>query len=284
MNRKALREYIEKTLEMVTDEVRTESRYIIEAVFHCDWLSFILSPQEQVPEERVNQVQALLERRLKHEPIQYILGEQEFMGLPFHVCPDVLIPRQDTESLVEFLLTYEKAQSMKSPDPLKVLDVGTGSGAIAIALAVLGQDLRVEASDISLGALKVARENSVLNHVSENMVFIESDLFESINGNYDVIVSNPPYIPLGQGEKLQKEVNGFEPHTALFGGQDGLDFYRKMIPEAKAYLEMGGMLIFEAGHDQATQIERLMSENGYKSVGRFADLRGIERFIYGFND
>lgn len=284
MNRKALRDMIERTLESVTDEVRSESRYIIEAVLTEDWLSFVLSPQEEVTQAVLDQVNSILERRLKHEPIQYILGEQAFMGLPFRVSPEVLIPRQDTESLVAFILRMEKAWHIKHQGTLKVLDVGTGSGAIAVSLAVLGQKIKVHASDISPGALELARENSLLNHVSEDVVFIESDLFEKINQKYDVIVSNPPYIPLGEGQTLQEEVNGYEPHMALFGGEDGLDFYRQMIPEAKSYLEKGGVLVFEAGHDQARAIEELMRAHAYTSVGRFADLRGVERFIYGYND
>lgn len=199
------------------------------------------------------------------------------MGLDFSVDDTVLIPRPETEVLVEWVLG--RIQSIKNP---KVLDVGTGSGAIAISIARLNTWTDVYASDISSPALEKAKHNAVLNHVSGKIHFIESNLFVDVTEkDFDLIVSNPPYIPAVDINGMQKEVALYEPHLALFGGEDGLDFYKRIIPEALSFLKDGGTLVFEAGHDQAEAIEAMLVSAGYEDVNHFSDLCGVPRFIYG---
>ena len=192
---------------------------------------------------------AMLDRRAKREPLQYILGETEFMGLTFHVEPGVLIPRADTEILVE------KALECMKPGA-RVLDIGTGSGAIAVSLAKLGRQAQVTAVDVSDRALEIARQNAKRNGAA--VEFVKSDCFSALKGRkYDMIVSNPPYISEDEMRELMPEVTR-EPELALFGGADGLDFYRRISREAPEYLNEGGCLLFEIGWLQKDAVSALV--------------------------
>jgi release factor glutamine methyltransferase len=215
----------------------------------------------------------LLLRRLKGEPIQYILGQTEFYGLPFRVADGVLIPRPETEHLVEEALRV----AANWPVP-RILDIGTGSGAIAIALAHGLPQACVTTVDISPEALAIARENAVGNGVGERIRFLNGDLLQPVAGQeFELIVSNPPYVPLGDFETLAVEVREHEPHTALFAGVDGLDIYRRLIPSAREHLVPGGWLLLEIGYSQQAAVETLLEAAGYAEIRFLPDYQGIAR-------
>lgn len=277
MNLRELQSRLEKVLVKVTDSWAYEAKTILLFVLEISPVDLIMDKEKEVPKEKVELAEAIVVRRIANEPLQYILGKQAFMGLDFSVDDSVLIPRPETEVLVAWVLEHIKP--MKNP---KVLDVGTGSGAIAISIAYLNTWTNVYASDISTSAIEKAKQNAVLNHVSGKIRFVESNLFVDVaERDFDLIVSNPPYIPADEVNDLQNEVALYEPHLALFGGEDGLDFYKRIIPEALSYLKDGGILVFEAGHDQAEAIEAMLVSAGYEDVNHFSDLCGIPRFIYG---
>lgn len=216
---------------------------------------------------------ALIDRRAAGEPLQYILGEQEFYGLPFHVNPSVLIPRPETEFLVERAL--QLAAQFATP---RVIDVGTGSGAIAVSVAAHCTSARLTAIDISPDALKVAAENAARNTVRERIRFAEGYLLAGIAAeSADLVLSNPPYVPEADRESLAVEVRDHEPHLALFAEEDGLALYRRLIPEAHNVLVPGGWLLLEIGYGQAEAIRALLAEAGFTAVEFLRDLQGIER-------
>ena len=277
MKLKELQLRLEKVLAKVTDSWAYEAKAIMLHVLEATPVDLIMDKNKEVSDEKVEMAETIAVRRVANEPLQYILGFQAFMGLEFSVDDSVLIPRPETEVLVEWVLNQIKP--IKTP---KVLDIGTGSGAIAISIARLNTWSDVYASDISSPALEKAKQNAVLNHVFGKIHFIESNLFVDVNEKaFDVIVSNPPYIPADEVNGMQREVSLYEPHLALFGGEDGLDFYRRIIPEALSFLKAGGTLVFEAGHDQADAIEAMLESAGYVDIDHFNDLCGIPRFIYG---
>jgi len=221
----------------------------------------------------------LVARRAAGEPMQYILGETEFFGLPFSVGSGVLIPRPETEHLVEEVLHL--AQKL-SANPLRIADIGTGSGIIAVALAhALAQakiDAQIEAVDLSSQALRIARNNANRNHVNDRIRFHEGDLLTPLTGQrLQIIASNPPYIPTADHDSLAVEVRNHEPHTALFAGEDGLTIYRRLIPESIAHLEPGGWLVQEIGFGQQQAIADLLQKHGYSSIHFRADYQQIPR-------
>lgn len=219
---------------------------------------------------------ALLDRRLGGEPIQYILGECEFYGMPFRVTPDVLIPRPETEHLVELALAaLESTASCTTP---RILDVGTGSGAIAVALARALPSAQVTAVDLSSAALDVARSNAERNAVSVR--FLEGDLIAPVaDESFELIVSNPPYVPHSDRALISVEVREYEPSLALFGGADGLDIYRRLLPAAFAALVPSGSLLVEIGFTQAAAVEELFAAAGFEQIHITPDLQGIPRVI-----
>jgi release factor glutamine methyltransferase len=216
-----------------------------------------------------------IERRLAGEPIQYITGECEFYGLPFHVNKDVLIPRPETEHLVEKML--ELAASFERP---RIVDVGTGSGAIAVTLAHSLPAAQLTATDLSSAALNVARKNAELNEVAERVRLLEGDLLAPVAGEqFELVVSNPPYVASSDRETLAVEVREYEPDLALFAGSHGLDIYRRLTPLAYDAVVPGGYVLFEIGHGQATAIAELFSAAGFCDIQFTKDLQGIERVI-----
>jgi len=219
----------------------------------------------------------LIARRRAGEPIQYITGHAEFFGLPFAVTPGVLIPRPETEHLVEEVLRL----SASLPNP-KIADIGTGSGAIAVALAHNLPQAQITATDLSPQALAIARRNADSNLVADRIEFLEGDLLTPIAGRrFSMIVSNPPYVPLRDRASLSVEVRDHEPHSALFAGDDGLDVYRRLIPDAYPLLIPGGWLVIEIGFGQKPAIEEMMAENKYESVHFIADYQEIPRIAAG---
>ena len=226
----------------------------------------------------------LIDRRAAGEPLQYIVGSQEFMGLPFEVNESVLIPRQDTESLVE--LALEKAKEKKRS--LSILDMCCGSGAIAVSMAHFLPKAKVTACDISEAALKVAKKNANKNGVGGRVEFRQSDLFQikkrkkvvQMKDSFDMILSNPPYIPTDVIGTLQREIREHEPMTALDGGDDGLDFYRRIASEAAANLKKDGLLLLEIGSDQARAVTELLeAAECYEEIGVHKDLAGLDRIV-----
>lgn len=226
----------------------------------------------------------LLCARAQGTPMQYLTGRQEFMSLMFKVEPGVLIPRHDTETLVEAVM--ELALYM-GKDNLRVLDMCTGSGCIALSLAHYIRNSQITASDVSQEALKLAEYNAESLGLQDRVRFVQSDLFEGfVTGVYrdkkfDIIVSNPPYIPTSHIASLQKEVRNFEPILALDGGNDGFLYYKKIICEAPAFLNTGGSLAFEVGFDQSAALLELMQKGSFCNVKIFKDLAGIDRVVIG---
>ena len=251
-------------------DASTDAWYLMESVIQKSRAQFLLFREEEMPEDERKRYLALIERRAAHTPLQQITGEQEFMGFSFRVSEAVLIPRQDTEILVE--------EAVKKIRPgMRVLDLCTGSGCIAISLKKLCPGIRAEASDLSKEALEIARENG--RRLEAPVLWHQGDLFEKLQGSYDVIVSNPPYIPTAQIETLSEEVRLHEPRLALDGKEDGLYFYREIAGKAKEYLKPGGWLLLEIGWDQAEAAEELLRESGYAGIRVKKDLAGLDRVV-----
>lgn len=253
------------------EDADVDAWYLMSYLLDVNRASFFNIRDEKMPEDKIEAFHKLVYKRSQNFPIQYIIGMQEFMGLEFVVNKDVLIPRQDTETLVEEVL---KVCPQKS-----VLDLCTGSGCIIISLAKLGNIKRATASDISHKSLEVARLNAQKNEVCVN--FIESDLFEKIEGDFDIIVSNPPYIKSMDIETLMPEVKEHEPRIALDGSQDGLLYYRRIIKEAKNHLRKNGLIFFEIGHNQGREVQDLLQKEGFVDIKLFRDLAGLERVVSG---
>jgi protein-(glutamine-N5) methyltransferase, release factor-specific len=238
---------------------------------------WLMRREEPIPEAEWEAYLALVMRRLERVPLQQLTGEQEFMGLPFRVTPDVLIPRQDTEHLVE--------EALACCEGRRVLDMCTGSGCIAISIARLGKPAAVTGADISEAALAVARDNA--ERLGADVAWLKSDMFAEVTGEYDVIVSNPPYIPPEQLAGLEPEVRDHEPRLALYGGEDGLAFYRVLTTEGAKHLRPaqdgreGGILIVEIGFDQGVSVPALFREAGFSEVRVKKDYAGLDRVVIG---
>lgn len=239
---------------------------------------------------------SLLERRRKGEPIQYITGETEFYGLPFRVTPDVLIPRPETELLVEqclalatrsgapsFRPSLQEGWESKDPaSPIRILEVGTGSGAIAVALASQLPNAVVTGTDISKNALAISRENADRNKIADRIRFLEGDLLAPVaEERFEIVVSNPPYVPAVDRNSLSVEVRDHEPALALFAGNDGLDIYRRLIPQAFAVLVPGGFIALEIGYGQQPAIHLLLADTGFTDIQFTPDLQDIPRVAVG---
>ena len=214
----------------------------------------------------------LIARRVRREPVAQIIGHREFWDLDFEVNGDVLIPRPETEFIVEEAIDFSREVTWR-----RALDVGTGSGCIAVSIAHALPQVLVTATDCSSAALEVARRNADRHHVAERITFIQTDLMAELKGLFDVIVSNPPYVPEGDAAALQPEVLRFEPHDALFGGVDGLEIIRRILRDAHSCLAPDGRLIVEFGFGQDGDVGRLAEENGWAVVRLREDLQGIPR-------
>ncbi|MFH0855770.1 MAG: peptide chain release factor N(5)-glutamine methyltransferase [Candidatus Omnitrophota bacterium] len=250
-----------------------EAELLFSEVLGCDRISLYLDKGELPDRNKLLFISSVLKRRMRGEPIQYILGKTEFMGFKLKVCRKVLIPRPETEILVETALRYADKDKR-----IRILDLGTGSGCIAVSLRSHLANSRVDASDVSGKALELARENAGLNNARIN--FIHSDLFGSLTRReYDIIVSNPPYLRDEEINKLQPELR-FEPRLALSAGVDGLGFYRRIIPAAAGYLKKGGLLIMEIGFGQKAGIEGIFRDSGgFKIIETIKDYNNIDRVI-----
>lgn len=267
---KMVLEYGRKILEEAEiEEAVLDSWYLMEYYFKIRKTDYLMDPDREVTQIQVEEYSDLAKKRGGHIPLQYITGTQEFMGLEFDVSPHVLIPRQDTEILVE--------EVMKGAQEKEILDLCTGSGCIIISLAKLCSLKRAVGVDISEEALQVARHNVEKQQVHVTMV--KSDLFGEITGKFDRIVSNPPYIPSREIEGLMPEVRVYEPRLALDGKEDGLYFYRQIINRAKEYLKPQGELYFEIGYNQGDKLFCLLQDAGFKQIKVLKDLAGLDRVV-----
>lgn len=270
------RQVLEDTKETLKNngifEYDSNAQILFDEAFGLSRLDYLLNNGQEAQQEGIQRLRDYVDKRLSGIPIQYIIGKAEFYGMTFKVNKDVLIPRFDTEVLVEKAL-----EIIKEGD--SVLDMCTGSGCIAISLAKLSRGNKFVAADISEGALKVASENA--RKLEADIELVQTDLFENIQGRYDIIISNPPYIADEEIETLLDEVKLMEPRLALSGGADGLVFYRKIIKEGKNYLKNGGRIIFEIGCDQGKTVSRLMMDEGYRNVQVIKDLAGLDRVVIG---
>jgi release factor glutamine methyltransferase len=258
------------------ERARRDAELLLLHLIHRDRAFLVAHPLDSLTAEGAVRYYALIERRLAGEPIQYITGETEFYGLPFHVNRSVLIPRPETEHLVEKVLSL--AMSFAQP---RIVDVGTGSGAIAVALAhklpAAQITARISAIEISAPALATARGNALLNGVADRIRFIEGDLLAPVAAEqFEIVVSNPPYVSESDRGSLAVEVREFEPALALFAG-NGLDVYRRLIPGARAVLVPGGFLALEIGCGQDSAVAELLADSGFEQIEFTADLQGIPR-------
>lgn len=254
------------------EEAALDARLLLEEVCKTERSYLLVHGENPVTQEQQECYVNFITKRSRHIPLQHILGYQDFMGLRFRVSPDVLIPRQDTETLVEEVMRYLH-------DGMHILDLCTGSGCILLSLLKYSNDCVGVGVDISEKALRVAKENGEL--LDLNAEWVCSDLFEKIEGKFEVIVSNPPYIPSDVIPALMEEVREHDPLLALDGKEDGLFFYRKIIAQAEKYLYPGGMLFFEIGYDQAEAVSGYMRDAGYKEVTVYKDLAGLDRVVAG---
>jgi release factor glutamine methyltransferase len=256
-------------------EARRESGSLLAHAIRRDRTFIVTHSDEPLRTEAVETFRKLIERRAVGEPLQYLTGNQEFFKLDFEVTPAVLIPRPETELMVEIALELLK----DALDPF-IADIGTGSGCIVISLLNELRDAHAIATDISAAALCVAQRNAHRHGVTERLTVIESDGFAKVNPDrsFSLIASNPPYIRDDEMETLQREV-GYEPYTALAGGPDGLDIVRRLLREAAPFLRPGGHFVFEIGFGQDTLVEQLINRNVWELTGMRPDLQGIARTV-----
>ena len=257
-------------------EAQLDARLLLEAVCGTTVRTLLDEPDREVSAQELAQFSQLIGRRMEREPVAYILGEWEFMGLGFLVTPDVLIPEQDTEILVEEAMQL-------TPDGSRILDLCTGSGCILLSLLHYSNGSVGLGTDLSAEALAIAQRNAEKLSLSDRASFALGDLFGAVpcGEQFDLIISNPPYIATDVIPTLAREVSVYEPHMALDGGPDGLHFYRKIIQEAASHLVIGGYLMLEIGFDQADAVSRLLRDSGYYDIRVARDYGGNSRVVSG---
>lgn len=270
-----------KELLEYSNTPQLDAEVVLSHLLNVDRVYLYMNRDKLIEDTLVEEFKSLMERRYNGEPIAYIIGNREFMGMEFKVRPGVLIPRGDTEILVEEVIRLVKAK-----ENLVIVDVGCGSGAISISLAKAIDTSRVYALDIMDIPLEVTTENSVLNNVSKQVQVIKSDLLsaigETLKGQIDVIVSNPPYIEEKVIETLMPDVKNYEPISALTGGADGLDFYRKITEAASDYLKPSGLLAYEIGYNQGVAVTKILKANNFTNIQCIKDLGGKDRVVLGY--
>lgn len=259
------------------EEAELDARLLLEFVCGTDRNTLLAHGEREVSEEEYGRYSGFIERRAAHVPLQHLTGEQDFMGLTFLVNKDVLVPRQDTEVLVEEVMKHLH-------DGMRILDLCTGTGCVLLSLLHYSNDCEGVGVDLSERALAVARENQERlrsDRPEMKARFLEGDLFAGLEERFDMIVSNPPYIKTDVIDTLMPEVREHEPVMALDGGADGLVFYRRIAGDAGAYLNGGGMLFFEIGCEQAEDVRSIMEAAGFREVEVVKDFAGLDRVVYG---
>ena len=263
---------MQKLKEAQIGEAQLDARLLLEEVCGTDHNTLLCHGDREVSEAEEEQYRKALEQRAVHVPLQHLLGYQDFMGLRFQVNEYVLIPRQDTEILVEEAMRYLH-------DGMRILDLCTGSGCILLSLLHYSNDCEGVGVDISQEALQVAVQNAELLGIRAD--FLKSDLYEKVTGKFDLLVSNPPYIERAIIPTLMEEVREYDPYIALDGGEDGLDFYRRIIGGAQDYLKRGGQILMEIGSGQAQAVSELLYEAGFKEIDVCKDFAGLDRVVSG---
>lgn len=263
---------MQKLKEAEIGEAQLDARLLLEEVCGTDHNTLLCHGDREVSEAEEEQYRRALEQRAVHVPLQHLLGYQDFMGLRFQVNEHVLIPRQDTEILVEEAMRYLH-------DGMRILDLCTGSGCILLSLLHYSNDCEGTGVDISKEALQVAALNAELLGIKAD--FLKSDLYEKVTGKFDLLVSNPPYIERKVIPTLMEEVREYDPYIALDGGEDGLDFYRRIIGGAQDYLKRGGQILMEIGSRQAQAVSELLREAGFKEIDVCRDFAGLDRVVSG---
>ena len=265
-----------------------DAEYLLSHVLGCNRKDLLIHPERVLTSDEMERFRGFIERRGRREPVQYIIGEVEFRGLLLKVNRDVLIPRPETELLVEEAINSIEGRDISGQGKdITALDLCAGSGCIAISIARELPCSRIYAVDISEGAIDIARENAERYGVGDRIIFLPGDMYEAIeplglDGEIDLIISNPPYVSLKEMAQLQPEIREYEPESALYGGEDGLDFYRSIIDEAPFYLSNGGLLIMEIGYGEAERVKDLIEqEDVFEHIEVKKDLAGIERLIKG---
>ncbi len=259
-------------------EYKLDAELFIMKAANMTKTSVLINGDKELTESEEKLFNSMVQKRKKGIPTQYILGKCEFMGYEFFVDENVLIPRPDTEVLVETVLKTAQKENFQN-----VIDMCTGSGCIAVSLALNGIK-SVTACDISFGALSTAKKNAEYNNASDKIQFIQGNLFENVDKSqkYNAIVSNPPYIPTEDISNLMREVRDNEPLTALDGGKDGLDFYRRITNDSLEYLADGGYLFFEIGYNQGEDLKKIMTDLGFDGIKIVKDYAGLDRVVFGY--
>lgn len=267
----------DKLKEAGVEDYKNDAWLLFEHIWKINRTGYFLKQMEEnTSEDNLKLYKDYIEKRCSRVPLQHITGHQEFMGMDFVVSENTLIPRQETELLVEKTLEIAGECGREA----KILDMCTGSGCIAISIAKGNRECSVTAADISEAALEVAGRNKEILE-AENVVFMQSDMYENITESFDIIVSNPPYIKTEEIEKLEAEVRLYDPLIALDGREDGLYFYRELTKNAPRHLKKGGYLLYEIGYDQGESVSRLMSENGFEDVTVIKDYAMLDRIVFG---
>lgn len=270
-----------EALTQMSDTPRLDVELLLQkSLGDVDRIYIHMNLNKELTKEQEEIFLKLINDRLNGRPVAYIVENREFMGIDFYVKEGVLIPRPDTEVLVEELI-----ELCKDKNKVNILDIGTGSGAITVSLAKYLENANLTSFDISDIPLEVGKKNAISNNVDHKINFVKSDLFSAIKDKeveFDVIVSNPPYIRRTDMKTLHTQVKDYEPYNALEGGVDGLDFYRDITKESHDYLKANGILAYEVGHDQAGDVCEIMKNNGYTKIYTKKDIQGIDRVVIGF--
>lgn len=258
---------------------RLDAEVLLSHVLRQERIYLYVHFDEPMEQNELSKFREYVKKRAQHVPIAYIIGEREFMGLPFKVTKDTLIPRPDTEILVENVLN-----NVDKDKEIEIVDIGTGSGAIILSLLVNLPNAQGKTVDISSKAIEVANENAVNLQVNDRCEFFVGDLFAPLNGNkFDLIVSNPPYIPQKDIATLEDDVKEYEPVSALTDGGDGLSYYRRLLSEGKAYIKENGFIALEIGIYQSNDVKQIAMDNGWKNIKIIKDYAGIDRVVLAWN-
>lgn len=252
-----------------------EAKYLLKYLLKKDDVFFITDLNYELTDDEINEYEKLINKRCSHVPFSYITGIKEFMGLDFYVDEETLIPRPETEIIVEYMIEHFKAI------PMDILEIGVGSGCISISIAKCLENVNILGVDINEKALVTANKNIKEHNVQDRVKFIKSDIYENVEGKFDIIISNPPYIRKDIIDTLEDDVKKYEPILALDGGEDGLYFYREIINNASKYLNEGGHIIFEIGYDQGEEVKDLLIQNNFADIEIIKDLAGFDRTVAG---
>lgn len=260
------------------ESARLNCELMLAEILNCKRLDLYLAFEQPLKDYEVDKLREWIGRRGKFEPLQYIIGKADFYGAQFNVNSLVLIPRPETEILVDRIIAQNKNRKQ-----LSILDIGTGSGIIPIVLALHIPDATICAIDNSADAIEVAKQNAVMNNVAERIEFLATDMFSSefANESFDIVVSNPPYVSLAEYGTLQREIVDYEPKQAVTDMGNGMKFYSYISEKAKTWLKQDGRLYFEVGKDQYETVKKFMSGNGFKNITAVKDLLSIDRVVIG---